>query len=196
MVKEGEISQFNKNILAKGLAIDSSYALQLTKLEMLVGRSCYIKIENAKESLEAYSLFDANKTKFAITMHEAQNEFGKNEIADSFIYDMENPNTWSAYYKLPMHIQLMIEAGAKQLIKREPELKGIVPEITRKNKIRRSSKISAQHMVVCFIVGVFVLILTVRFNIPTTVFILMFIFLAILNQREGNRQRYAGIKWK
>ena len=195
MKNEGEINHANKNILAKGLSLDSSYALQLTKLEMLVGRACYIKIEDTKESLQAYSLFDANKTKFAVTLHTTQND-SKKEIADSFIFNMENPDTWNTYYNLPIHIQFMIESGAKQLLKREPSFKGIVPEITRKNEIRKSSKISIYHISACVIIGAFIILFIIQFNISITVAILLFIVLAIFNQRESNRQRYAGVKWK
>ena len=196
MKNEGALSHSNKNTLAKVFSLDSSHALPLTELGVLVGRACHIKIENTQESLEAYSLFDANRTKFAVTLHPAQNGGGMKDIADSFIFEMENPDTWGTYYKLPEHIQLMIESGAKQLVKTEPGLKGIVPEITRKNKIRKSSKISICHVIPCAIIGAFIIMLIVRFNVSITVFILMLFALAIFNQREGNRQRYAGVKWK
>ena len=200
MKNEDGLSLTNKDILTEGFSLDGIHAPQLSNLEMLVGRTCHVKTDNADGSILAYYLADANKSKFAITMHKAQAQDGKihfiRTIADSFVFDMKKQETWDAYYRLPAHIQSMIGHGARRLIKMEPGLKGIVPEVTRKNRIRRSSKISIFHVIPCIVIVGFVIMLAAQVNVAATVFIIMFIVLVILNQREGNRQRYAGVKWK
>ena len=200
MKNEDGLSLTNKNILTEGFSLDGIHAPQLSNLDMLVGRACQIKTDNADGPLLAYSLADADKAKFAITMHKAQAQDGKihfiRTIADSFVFDMKRQETWDAYYRLPPHIQLMIGHGARQLIKMEPGLKGIMAEVTRKNRIRRSSKILMVHMIPCIVIVGFVIMLMAQVNIAITAFVIMFIVLAILNQSEGNRQRYAGVKWK
>ena len=137
-----------------------------------------------------------------LAIHKAQTGQGvqggqsKKEIVDAFIFDMENSGTWNVYYKLPTHIQLMIKCGAKRLAKKKPCLKGVVPEVTRRNKIRKSRKISICHVIPCVIIGGFIILLAVQTNIALTAFIAMFAALAIFNQRESNRQRFAGVKLK